>query len=115
MRSLADHDSKISSHRSDRGIGRNVVVSASPHYPAAVGVPLLLQLEHLLHVFYRNHRIACLPEQDAGIVPVVNHRIAHDFEPLVPLPAHGVALFVTRGTNLNNAVAGQGIGVHPLR
>ena len=57
----------------------------------------LAEGNHLVHVFDGDHRIARFPEEDAGIVPKVNHRVAHDLEALFPPAPHDVGFLVVRG------------------
>ena len=64
----------------ERGVGREIVVIAIAHHAPAVRVPLLAQGDHLLHLVRRNHGVARLPEEDAGVVAEVDDRVAHHFE-----------------------------------
>src|ERR1035441_4268830 len=66
-------------------------------------------------MFHSHHRVAGLPEEDAGIVAVIDDRIPHDFEALVPLAPRDIALFVSGWTYLDNSIAGHRIRIHFLR
>ena len=114
-RILADHDAKEFGNRVDGGIGRDVIVAARAHRAASVGIPLLAQGQHLLHVFHRDHRVASLPKQNAGTVAEVNHGVAHHFQTLLPLPAFHVPFLVASGADLDDAVAVGRIGIDALR
>ena len=66
-------------------------------------------------MFHGHHRVARLPKEDAGVVAVVDDRVAHDFQALIPLAPNGIALFIARRANLYDAVAGHRVRVHLLR
>ena len=64
--------------------------------------------------------VARLPEKNARIVSEINHRVAHDFDALIPLAASGLVLAVARRADIGDAefVAGghiraRGRDVHP--
>ena len=97
------------------GVGLDVVIPARPNDAAPVWVPLLAQLHHLRHLLGRDDGIARLPKKDAGIVAKVDHRIAHYFHALVPLPAKDVALLVSCGAHLDDAEAREGVRIDLLR
>ncbi len=63
----------------------------------------------------RDDRVAGLPEQDAGVVAEVDHRVAHHLDALVPLASRDLALLVAGWTDLDDAEAGERIRIHLLR
>ena len=113
---LADHHAEIFGD----GGGGGVVESPAAHDAAAVRVPLLAEIHHLLHVGGGDAVIAGFPHEDAGAVAVVDDGVAHDFHALLPLAAFNVLLLVAGGADLDDAefVAGGHIltlggDVHP--
>src|ERR1019366_5659276 len=97
------------------GRGGRVGQGSAPDRPTTARVPLLAEVLHLLHVGPRDAVVARLPEENARIVPEVDHAGAHDVRALRPLPAGRVPLLVAGRGDVDDPEIVIGDDVRALR
>ena len=73
--------------------------------PAAVRIVLIAHFLHLSHVIFADALVAALIEKNAGVVAVVDDGVAHQLDPLIPLPAFGIAFGIARRHRFDQAHA----------
>ncbi|MBA7678356.1 hypothetical protein ES703_86630 [subsurface metagenome] len=73
-----------------------------------VPVPQFFQL---LHMFFAYNFVAAFVENNARVIAIVDYRIAHKLDTLLPLPLPGIFLGITGGHRLHQPYPVAGLDI----